>query len=146
MYGVMKFTNREENQFHLRVEIAIKSYIQRTYNVIVKREWYILLDNEDHIIDIPRENITHAQRIRKESYRNPDLLWWDNGLWILEVDGSIHHRKSWKTKKRNNIYNNNNCKFIIVDTYEMGKTRVQNRTIESIINDVDMKILELIDQ
>ena len=89
--------------------------------------------------------------MRKESYRNPDLLWWNNGLWILEVDGYIHHLKSGKTKKRNKIYENNNCKFITVETYELGdrmlkNNRVKNRTIESIINDVDMKILELIDQ
>ena len=136
----MNFTNREETQFHLRVELAIKSHIQKTYDVSVKREWYILLDNEDRIIDIPKQHISDAQRKRKESYRNPDLLWWDDGLWILEVDGYVHHLKSGKTEKRNRIYENNNCKFISVETYEMGKTRVQNRTIENIIKDVDKKI------
>lgn len=139
----MNFTNREETQFHLRVELAIKSHIQKNYNVLVKREWYILLDREDHIIDIPREHITEAQRKRKESYRNPDLLWWNNGLWILEVDGYIHHLKSGKTAKRNNIYNNNNCRFITIPTYEMGEKRVQNRLIENIIKDVDYAILVL---
>jgi len=136
----MNFTNREETQFHLNVELAIKSHIQKTYGVIVRREWYILLDKEDHIIDIPKEHISDAQKKRKESYRNPDLLWWDNGLWILEVDGYVHHLKSEKTAKRNKIYNKNNCKFITVETYEMGKTRVQNRSIENIIKDVDIKI------
>ncbi len=136
----LNFTNREETQFHLRVELAIKSHIQQTYGVIVRREWYILLDNEDHIIDIPKEHISDAQRKRKESYRNPDLLWWDNGLWILEVDGYIHHLKSGKTATRNKIYENNNVKFITVDTYEMGDKRVQNRKIENIIKDVDMEI------
>jgi hypothetical protein len=108
----MNFTNREETQFHLKVELALKSHIQKTYDVSVKREWYILLDKEDHIIDIPKENISDAQKKRKESYRNPDLLWWDDGLWILEVDGYVHHLKSGKTAKRNKIYNNNHCKFI----------------------------------
>ena len=139
----MNFYNREETQFHLKVELAIKSHIQKTYSVIVRREWYILLDKEDHIIDIPKENISQAQKKRKESYRNPDLLWWDNGLWVLEVDGYVHHIKSGKTEKRNKIYENNNLKFITVKTYKMGKTGIQNRTIESIINDVDKKIQEL---
>ena len=139
----MNFTNREETQFHLKVELALKTHIQKKYNVGVKREWYILLDKEDHITEIPKQHISYAQKKRKESYRNPDLLWWDNGLYILEVDGYIHYLKSEKTAKRNKIYRNNNVKFITVDTYEMGKTRVVNRTIESIINDVDMKLSKL---
>ena len=101
------------------------------------------MDKEDNITEIPKQHISQSQKKRKESYRNPDLLWWDNGLWILEVDGYIHYIKSAKTEKRNKIYRNNNVKFITVDTYEMGKTKVVNRTIESIINDVDSKILRI---
>lgn len=150
----MNFTNREETQFHLKVELAIKSHLMvRNYLAIqpihknipyrlIHREWYVLLDKEDHIIDIPKEYISDAQKKRKESYRNPDLLWWDDGLWILEVDGYVHHIKSGKTEKRNKIYGNNHCKFITVDTYEMGKNRVVNRSIENIIKEVDKKIAE----
>jgi hypothetical protein len=61
----------------------------------------------------------------------------------LEVDGYIHHLKSEKTAKRNKIYKSNRCKFISVDTFEMGKTRVQNRKIDNIIKDVDIKIAGL---
>lgn len=139
----MNFTNREETQFHLRVEIALKTHIQNKYNVSVKREWYILLDSEDKITEIPKQHISWKQKKERGSFRNPDLLWWDHGLWILEVDGYIHYLKSEKTTKRNRIYEGNNVKFITVDTYHMGKTRVQNRDIESIINDVDMKISNL---
>ena len=139
----INFTNREETQFHLKVELALKAHIQKKYNVLVKREWYVLLDKEDKITDIPKQHISQAQKKRKESYRNPDLLWWDNGLWILEVDGYVHYIKSEKTEKRNKIYRNNNLNFITVDTYEMGKTRVVNRDIENIIKDVDMKINKL---
>jgi hypothetical protein len=135
--SIRKFTNKEETQFHLQVCISLKTHIQKKYNLIVHREWYIILDNNDKIVGIPTQYITEAQKARREKYRNPDLLWWNNGLYILEVDGYVHHIKSGKTEKRNDIYKNNNVKFMTVNTYEMGKNSVKNRSIESIINEVD---------
>ena len=141
----VNFTNREETQFHLAVELAIKSHIQKEYKVKVLREHFLILNREDKIVSRPLEAITAAQKARRELYRCPDLCWIDEKfqLWILEVDGYVHHIKSGNTEKRNKIYEGNNCKFITVDTYEMGKTRVGNRKIENIINDVDYAILVL---
>lgn len=138
--GISKFTNREENQFHLNVCIEIEKRLIHYHNVMPKREWYLILDREDKFIGMPRYEIINSDILRNERYRCPDLLWWDNGLWVLEVDGYVHYIKSEKTEKRNKIYRNNNCHFITVDIYEMGKTRVQNRKIDDIIKEVDMKI------
>ena len=98
------------------------------------------MDQEDRIIGLPRYEITQAEKLRRERYRCPDILWWNNGLWILEIDGYVHHIKSEKTEKRNEIYKNNNCIFITINTYEMGETRIKNRKIEDIINELDDKI------
>lgn len=81
--------------------------------------------------------------MRKQKYRNPDLIWWDNGLVIMEVDGYVHYVKSANTEKRNQIYKNNNCKFIVIETFEMGKTKVVNKSLEKILKEVDEKIMEL---
>jgi len=107
-----------------------------------RREWYLVLDQEDRIVGLPRFEITEAQKLRREKYRCPDLMWWNNGLWILEVDGYVHYIKSEKTNDRNEIYHNNNCKFIVIETFELleGKTKVSNRSIESILREVDEKI------
>lgn len=137
-----KFTNKEENFRHLQICIQIESYLIHTHNLLPKREWYIIFDSEDHIIGIPRFEITEAQKKRKEKYRNPDILFWDNGLWVLEIDGFVHHIKSENTEKRDKIYKQNNCKYIVIKTYEM-KDKVINRSIEDIISELDEKIKEL---
>lgn len=136
-----KFTNKEENFRHLQICIQLESYLIHNYNLLPKREWYIILDKEDHIIGIPTFEITLAQKSRKEKYRNPDLLWWNNGLWILEVDGYVHYIKSENTEKRDNIYENNNCKYIKIDTFEINDNgKIINRSIEDIIKELDSKI------
>ena len=105
-----------------------------------KREWFLILDHEDRIIGLPRYEITLAEKSRKERYRNPDLLWWDNGLVILEVDGYVHYVKSANTEKRNNIYKNNNCKFMVIETFEMIDGKVKNKSIEKILKELDDKL------
>ena len=139
----MKFYNKEETQHHLKICIAVARHLVNNHSLCPKREWYLILDQEDRIVSIPQFEITIAQKARGERYRNPDIIWWDNGLWICEVDGYVHHVKSGNTEKRDKIYRNNNCKYIVIQTYEMGKTRVVNRSIESIINELDYKIMEI---
>ena len=140
-----RFTNKEENFRHLQICIQLESYLIHSHNVIPKREWYIILDNEDHIIGVPTFEITLAQKSRKEKYRNPDIIWWNNGLWVLEVDGVVHHIKSANTEKRDNIYKNNNCKYIVLNTFEMSdKGKIINRKIEDMISELDSKIKTLL--
>lgn len=137
----MDFYNKTENLHHLKICIAIEKHLI-SKGLQPRREWYLVLDQEDRIVGLPRFEITEAQKLRCERYRCPDLMWWNNGLWILEIDGFIHYVKSEKTKKRNEIYHNNNCHFIIIETFELleGKTRVSNRPIEKIIRELDEKI------
>ena len=135
-----KFTNKEENFRHLQICIQIESYLIHNHNVSPKREWYLILDGEDHIISSPLPEITLAQKSRCNKYRNPDLMWWNGGLYILEIDGVIHHIKSANTEKRNNIYKNNNCKFIVIETFEIINGKVKNKSIESILKELDSKI------
>ena len=126
----------------MKVCIAIEKHLIHKYKLVPRREWYLVLDHEDRIIGMPRYEITQVEKLRSERYRCPDLIWYDNGLWILEVDGFVHHLKSSKTEKRNEIYRNNNCNFLIINTYEMGKTRVINREIESILLELDKKMMK----
>ena len=142
--NISKFTNKEETQHHLKICIEIERHLIRKYNVLPRREWYLVLDQEDRIIGLPRFEITQAEKLRREKYRCPDILYWDNGLWIIEVDGLVHYIKSEKTEKRNKIYKNNNCHFIVLETFELNdKGKVVNRKIENIISELDKKIEEL---
>ena len=136
-----KLYNREETQHHLKVCLAIENHlISKGFQP--RREWYLVLDHEDRIVGLPRFEITQAEKLRRERYRCPDIIWWNNGLWVLEVDGFVHYVKSEKTKKRNEIYRHNNCNFIVIETFELleGKTKVSNRSIEDIIKELDEKI------
>ena len=139
----MKFTNKEETQRHLQICIAIESHLIKK-GLLPKREWYLVLDQEDRIVGLPRYEITRAEKLRRERYRCPDILWWDDGLWILEVDGYVHYVKSSKTEKRNKIYKNNNCHFIIIETFEMIDGKVKNKSIEKILKELDDKLKTLI--
>ena len=137
-----RFYNREENQRHLKICIDIERHLIKKYNLIPHREWFIILDNEDKFIGDPKHEITLAQKNRKERYRNPDLLWHDGKqLHILEVDGWVHYLKSAKTEKRNKIYKNNDCKFIVIETFELNeKGKVIDKPIETIISELDKRI------
>jgi hypothetical protein len=136
-----RFYNREETQRHLKICIEIERHLIEKYKLLPKREWFLILDHEDHIIGLPRYEITVAEKARKERYRNPDLLWWDNGLVILEVDGYVHYVKSANTEKRNKIYKNNNCKFMVIETFELNeKGKVVDKPIENIIKELESKI------
>lgn len=138
----MKFYNKEETQHHLKVCIAVKNHLINKHNIMAKREWYIILDDEDKIIGSPLPGITIAQKSRKQKYRNPDLLWyWGENLYILEIDGFVHYTKSSKTEKRNTIYKNNNCHFIIIETFELVNGKVKNKPIEKILKELDEKII-----
>ena len=136
----MKFANREENFRHLQICIQIESHLIHIHKVSPKREWYLILDEEDHIISSPLPEITMAQKARGGRYRNPDIMWWKDGLHILEIDGIIHHIKSANTAKRNKIYKNNNCKFIVIEIFEMIDGKIKNKSIESILQELDSKI------
>ena len=141
MRNIQKFTSKTETFHHLKICLAIEKHlISKGFQP--RREWYLVLDHEDRIVGLPRYEITQAERLRCEKYKCPDIIWWNNGLWVLEVDGVIHHIKSNKTKQRNTIYKNNNCKFIVLETFELleGKTKVSNRSLESILKELDEKI------
>ena len=135
----MKFYNKEETQHHLKVCIEIEKHLIKK-GLLPKREWYLVLDQEDRIVGLPRFEITQAERLRRERYRCPDILWWNNGLYILEVDGYVHYVKSSKTEKRNTIYKNNNCKFIVIETFELVNGKVKKKSIQNILKELDEKI------
>ena len=141
----MKFYNKEENQRHLQICIEIERHLIKK-GLLPKREWFLILDHEDHIIGLPRYEITVAEKARKNKYRNPDIIWIDSfGLWILEIDGLVHYIKSGKTSKRNNIYENNNCNFIILETFELkeNSSKIINKPMEKLISELDCKISEI---
>ena len=138
-----KFTNREENIKHLKYCIQVQGYLIREYHLIPRREWFITLDHEDKFIGKPHEFISEAQKMRRDSYRCPDLHFYDKEvLFIIEIDGFVHYVKSAKTEKRNQIYLNNKCNFIAIDTYDIdGKGKIIDRDIEQVYKEVDRKIL-----
>jgi len=138
----LNFTNREETQKHLKYVIQVQSYLIKKYNVIPKREWFITLDHEDKFSAKPHEFISEVQKMRRDSYRCPDLVFYDKEvLFIVEIDGFVHYIKSEKTNKRNQIYLNNKCNFIAIDTYDIdGKGKIIDRDIEKVFKELDYKI------
>ena len=106
--------------------IEIISCIAKRYKIKPMREPHLLFnietDKVSKIKDI-KDGVT-GKDLNDNYQRRPDILWLDKyGMWIIEVDGSVHDNKVEKTRKRNELFINNHIKLIIVnlaDIKELG--------------------------
>ncbi len=118
--------------------IQIASYLRKKYKVNVKREPYLLFDINGKLTNIlDYVNVGYVSSVF--TIKNPDLLWLDKyGMWIIEVDGSVHDRKTEKTRKRNEMYLYNHIKLIVVNLSDIKELGL------NIYDYIDDRILEII--
>ena len=104
-----------------------------------KREWYVGFDKETGTVRRITESVTHSE-VNSFKWRNPDLLYIHKrrGLIIIEIDGSIHDKKTNKTSKRNEQYVAGHIKLIVIN---LANVRATHRTVEEVI---DMKLEKLL--
>ena len=133
-YGMKK----QQGQSDTAQLIEIASYLRKKYKVKVKREPYLIFDQDERMTAIV-ESVKRSQVDYSYAIRNPDLLWFDKyGCWIIEVDGAIHDRKVEKTNKRNELFIRNHIKLIVVNLADLKETN------QNIYKYIDSEILRLI--
>lgn len=152
--GIAYGQKKQNGQSDTEQLIQIASYLRKKYKVKVKREPYLVFDiNTDMLIKGPVDNISQSDlRIELEEIgeglvdfkviaypKNPDLLWIDKyGMWIIEVDGAVHDRKTEKTRKRNELFISNHIKLIVVNLADLKEMK------KNIYDYIDEQILERI--
>ena len=104
-----------------------------------KREWYVGFDRETGAVRRITESVDRSE-VDNFKWRNPDLLYIDKfrGLIIIEIDGSVHDKKTDKTSKRNEQYVAEHIKLIVINLKDI---RSANRTLEQ---DLDCKMTKLL--
>ncbi len=140
--GINYGQKKQEGQSDTAQLIDIQNYLRKRYKINIKREWYIIFDQEtEKIISIKdhvkKEDLWEGKKAIAFA-KNPDLMWIDKyGMWIIEVDGAVHDRKVAKTEARNQLYINNAIKLIVVNLADLKELGIA-------INDyIDGEIKEL---
>lgn len=97
-----------------------------------KREWYVGFDKRDGQIRRIIESVNRSE-INDFKWKNPDLLFIHKtrGLIIIEVDGSIHDKKTEATSRRNRCYEQAHVKFICLN---LANIRATHRTLEEALD------------
>ena len=121
--GIAYGQKKQQGQSDTEQLVAIASYLRKKYKVKVKREPYVIFDQDERMTAIV-DNVKRSQVDYSYAIRNPDLMWFDKyGCWIIEVDGAVHDRKVQKTLARNELFISNGIKLIVVnlaDLKELG--------------------------
>jgi len=136
--GIAYGQKKQNGQSDTEQLIAIASYLRKKYKVKVKRESYLIFNENDELFTVS-DHVKESNVVRTFTIKNPDLLWIDKyGMWIIEVDGAVHDRKVEKTRKRNELFIKNHIKLIVVNLADLKEL---NRNIYDYI---DEQILEKI--
>ena len=105
-----------------------------------KREWYVGFDKETGTVRRITESVAYSE-VNRFKWRNPDLLYIHKrrGLIVIEIDGSIHDKKTDKTSRRNKQYVAGHIKLIVIN---LTNVRATNRTLEEAIDWKMEKLLQ----
>lgn len=119
--------------------IRIANYIRKRWHLNFKREWYVGFDNRTGQVRRIVESVIRSER-GNYRWRNPDLLYIHrlSGLIIIEIDGSIHDKKTEATTRRNGQYEQGHIKTIIINLANLKSTR---KTLEE---EIDCKMTRLL--
>jgi hypothetical protein len=119
--------------------IKIAKYIKDRWHLQFKREWYVGFDRETGGVRRIVESVNRSEA-SSFKWRNPDLLHIHKsvGLIIIEIDGSIHDKKTDETERRNKQYVEGYCKLIVINLKDI---RFANRTVEE---EIDWKMMKLL--
>ena len=106
--------------------IKIANYLKYRWHLQFKREWYVGFDKRTGEVRIITQSVTFNER-NLYRWRNPDLLYIHRtrGLIIIEIDGSIHDKKTAATDRRNRQYDEGHIKYIVINLRDIkfaGKT------------------------
>ncbi len=101
--------------------IKLASLIRKKYGVKVNREPILLFDTQTYQL------VKVTDWITKEEYANhiihcPDIVFYTNKRWVLEIDGLIHHTNTnvaHKDKLRNEHYTTAKLNHIIIDEFQV---------------------------
>jgi len=118
--------------------IEIRQWLLQTYNIVARREYYIGF-SEMGSVDFVRENVDRQTAFKyRGRIRNPDLYFTHKqyGMFVIEIDGSIHDHKVEKTRQRNNQYVLAGIKLIVVNLrdlkeYKMSITYFLSKSLET---------------
>lgn len=137
---ISRANKKRDGQSDTEQLISIKQHLKKKHKIKAMREPYLIFDLEDNLIKISNE-IYSKEASHTYNIKNPDLLWIDKyGLWVIEVDGKVHLRKSEKTEKRNKLFIKNRINLIVVPLYEFNLKEF------NIYDYIDERILEIIKQ
>jgi len=97
-----------------------------------RREWFVGFDKETGTVRRIAESVAYSE-VNSFKWRNPDLLYLSKsrGLIVIEIDGSIHDKKTDKTSRRNEQYVAGHIKLIVIN---LANVRATNRTLEEVID------------
>lgn len=103
--------------------VGLASMIRKKYGIMVDREPILLFNKETKKLVKIASWIT-AEEFASHRIHCPDIVFYsnENGTWILEDDGLIHHNKTAvvrKDKWRIDDYNNAHLKYIIIDEWSI---------------------------
>lgn len=135
--GIRYGQKKQEGQSDTAQLIAIKRHLKDKHKILAKREPYLLFKNGKLLSVL--DHVKRSQVHESIEIKNPDLLWINKyGMWILEVDGAVHDRKTEKTRKRNELFISNHIKLIVVNISDIKELGI------NIYDYIDSQIMERI--
>ena len=111
----------KEEQPDLPKLISLRSKIMKKYGIPVEREPILLFDKNNGKLVKVAEWIT-ADEFNHHIIHCPDIVFYTDKLWILEVDGLIHHTNATvarKDKFRNLHYSTAKLNCIIINEWSI---------------------------
>lgn len=117
---------KQTTQGDTELLIEIRQWLLQNFKIVARREHYIGFSQVGHI-DFVREYVdrTTAEKYRGR-IRNPDLYFThrEYGMFVIEVDGSIHDYKVEKTRQRNNQYILAGIKLIVINLRDLKEYKM----------------------
>lgn len=116
--------------------VELAQFIRDTTDYRVEREWYVFfnkmtgeyVDYNEKVIQqvIKFDDTGETEIIIPYKIRNPDLILIDKKTGklklVIEIDGSVHDKKSFDTEERNNEYNFANVPLLVINKLEIETT------------------------
>ncbi len=136
----MPRNRNQRGQSDISQLISIATYIRKRWHMNFKREWYVGFDKRDGQVRRIVESVVRSER-SDYWWRNPDLLFIHrfSGLIIIEIDGSIHDKKTEATSRRNRQYEQGHIKTIVINLTNLKST---SKTLEETLDWKMEKLLQ----
>ena len=101
--------------------VEVGQFLRETTKYRVEREWYIIFNRETSMYMGYTPNAVASQKVK-----NPDLILIDKDTntlrLIIEIDGSVHDKKFFKTEERNEYYFLAGLPLLVIDKSDITTT------------------------